>query len=56
MLLIDGKYYATMFPLQSFKTNKFLYVGNSNLTKEEDINRFEKYEEYVQYFNILMHI
>lgn len=54
MLKIDGVYYATTSPLPSFNAKEFLYVGNSALSAEEDLNRFEKYDEYVRYFNAYM--
>lgn len=55
MLKIDGVYYATISPLPAFGSEEFLYVGNSNVSAKEDINRFSKYEEYVRYFNAYMH-
>lgn len=54
MLKIDDVYYATTSPLPSFSAKEFLYVGNSALSAEEDWNRFEKYDEYVHYFNTYM--
>lgn len=55
MLRIDGVYYATISPLPAFDSEEFLYVGNSNVNAEEDVNRFAKYEEYVRYFDAYMH-
>lgn len=54
MLKVDDVYYAAISPLPSFDVKKFLYVGNSALSKEEDLNRFEEYDEYVRYFNVFM--
>lgn len=54
MLRVDGIYYATISPLPSFDAKEFLYVGDSNLQAEEDINRFERYNDYVRYFNAYM--
>ena len=54
MLRVDGIYYATLSPLSSFDAKEFLYVGDSNLQAEEDTNRFERYNDYVRYFNAYM--
>lgn len=54
MLRVDGVYYATLNPLPEFAAQEFLYVGDANLSAEEDINRFSRYEEYVRYFNTYM--
>lgn len=52
MLKVDDVYYASISPLNSFAANEFLYVGNSALNAEEDINRFARYDEYIKYFNV----
>lgn len=52
MLKIDGIYYATVSPLPTFDAEKFLYLGNASLDKEDDLKRFSMYEEYVRYFNV----
>lgn len=54
MLRVDGVLYATLNPLPEFEAKEFLYVGNSNLTDEEDVNRFAKYEEYARYFDVYL--
>lgn len=51
MIKIDNAYYANLDPLHSYDVNKFVYIGDSSLSSEEDINRFHLYDEYISYFD-----
>lgn len=51
MIKIDNVYYANLDPLHSYDVDRFVYIGNSSLTLEEDKNRFHLFEEYISYFD-----
>lgn len=51
MLMVDGIYYASISPLQKIKETKFLYIGDSNQSADNDVNRFAQYNDFVSYFN-----
>lgn len=50
MIVVDGVYYAALSPLMRANDQHFLYIGNSNVSQEEDENRFVEYNGYLDYF------
>ncbi len=51
MIKIDDIYYANLDPLHSYDVDKYVYIGNSSLSSEDDKNRFHLFEEYISYFD-----